>query len=150
MPFRGRERLKTGGRTSLTRWYVRSWQMSSHMKWWTSVDSHASYTTTNSSSSHQKQAFPCVWVSAKYGTDVPVPLQLSLLPGGDSETMPQKDSGLVITQHQARNTSLGWINRKLWLLLWTSTRASTEDRWRLQVMCSGHGYLQDCMHLAEG
>ena len=47
--------------------------------------------------------------------------------GSDSKTMPQEDSGLVITQCQARKTSLGWINWKLWLLLWTLTRASTED-----------------------
>ena len=30
---------------------------------------------------HQKLVFPYVWVSAKYGTDVPAPPQLSLLPG---------------------------------------------------------------------
>ena len=33
--------------------------------------------------------------------------------GSDSETTPQEDNGLVITQHQARKTSLGWINGKL-------------------------------------
>ena len=47
--------------------------------------------------------------------------------GSDSETIPQEDNGLAITQHQARKTSLEWINRKLWLLLWTSARTSTED-----------------------
>ena len=50
-------------------------------------------------------------------------------------------SGLVITQCQARKTSLGWINRMLWLLPWMSARASTEDGWRLQVMCSRSGCL---------
>ena len=53
----------------------------------------------------------------------------------DSRTTPWEDGGLVITQHQARKTSLGWINGKLWLLPWTSTGASTKDGWRLQVMC---------------
>ena len=48
--------------------------------------------------------------------------------GSDSKTMPQADDGLGITQHQARKTSLGWINGKLWLLPWTSTGASIEDR----------------------
>ena len=49
-------------------------------------------------------------------------------PGGsDSKTMPQEDNGLVITQHQARKTSIGWINGKLWLLPLMSTGASTED-----------------------
>ena len=47
--------------------------------------------------------------------------------GSDSKTMPQEDDGLVITQHQARKTSLGWINGKLRLLLLTSATASTED-----------------------
>ena len=47
--------------------------------------------------------------------------------GSDSKTMPQEDDGLVITQHQARMTSLGCINGKLWLLPWTSARMSTED-----------------------
>ena len=37
---------------------------------------------TDSSSSHQRLAFPYVWVSTKYGTDIPAPPQLSLLPGG--------------------------------------------------------------------
>ena len=70
--------------------------------------------------------------------------------GSDNKTTPWEDRGLVITQHQARKTSLGWINGKLWLLPWRSTGASTEDRWRLQVTHSGSGYLQDCMHLVEG
>ena len=68
------------------------------MKWQTNMGSHASYTTIDSSSLCQKLAFPCVWVSAKHGPDVPAPPQLSLLPGGsDSETMPQEDSGQAIT-----------------------------------------------------
>ena len=70
--------------------------------------------------------------------------------GSGSEMTPWVASGLVTTQHQSSQTSLGWINGKLWLLLWTYTRASTEDEWRLQVMCSWSGVLQDHMHLAEG
>ena len=31
----------------------------------------------------------------------------------DSEIMPQAEDGLAITQHHARKTSLGWINRKV-------------------------------------
>ena len=61
--------------------------------------------------------------------------------GTDSNTTPWEDDGLAITQHQGRKTSLGWINGKLWLLLWMSTGASTEDGWRLQVTCSGCGCL---------
>ena len=70
--------------------------------------------------------------------------------GSDSETTPWVDSGLAIIQHQSIQTSLGWINGKLWLLPWTSTGASKEDGWSLQVTCSWSGSLQDCMHLAEG
>ena len=53
--------------------------------------SHASYTTTDSIlASCQKLVFPCVWVSAKHGTDVPAPPQSStLLAGSDSKIMPQ-------------------------------------------------------------
>ena len=47
--------------------------------------------------------------------------------GNESKTMPQEGNGLVITKCQARKTSLGWINRQLWLILWTSAGASTED-----------------------
>ena len=45
----------------------------------------------------------------------------------DSKTTPQEDDGLAFTQHQARKTSLVWINGKLLLPLWMSTRASLED-----------------------
>ena len=51
--------------------------------------------------------------------------------GSDTKIMPQEDSGLAITQHQARKTSLGWINGKLWFLPWMSIEASSEDGWRL-------------------
>ena len=76
--------------------------------------------------------------------------------GSDSKTVPQEDNGLAITQCQARKTSLGWINGKLQLLPWMSAGASTEDGWRFQAMCSGHGCLpwqngwQAHMCLVEG
>ena len=47
--------------------------------------------------------------------------------GSENMMMPQESSGSVVTQCPASKTSLGWINRKLWLLLWMSARASTED-----------------------
>ena len=78
-------------------------------------------------------------------------------PGGsNSKTMPQEDDGLAITQCQARKTSLEWINGKLQLLLWTSTRLYTEDGWKFQVMHNGCRCLhsqngqEDHMHLMEG
>ena len=79
------------------------------------------------------------------------PTPVKPTPGGSgSEIMPWVVSGLVTTQQQTSQTSLGWINGKLWPLPWMSTRVSTEDWWRLQVMCSGNGCLQDHMRLAEG
>ena len=37
---------------------------------------------------------------------------------------PHDNHGSVVTQHPTRETSLGWIKRKLWLLPWMSARAS--------------------------
>ena len=48
--------------------------------------------------------------------------------GGETKMMPQESSGSVVTQCPASQTSLGWINGKLQLLLWMSAGASTEDR----------------------
>ena len=70
--------------------------------------------------------------------------------GGEDMIIPQESSGQVVTQCLASKTSLGWINRKLWLLTWTSARASTEDRWRLQVTCSGCRCQKEYIHLAKG
>ena len=70
--------------------------------------------------------------------------------GSEGMMMPQESSGWVVTQCSASKTSLGWINGKLWLLPWMSTRASTDDGWRLQVMCSGCGCLMEHVCLAEG
>ena len=70
--------------------------------------------------------------------------------GGETEMMPQENIGSAVTQHPASKTSLGWINRKLWLLPWTSTTASTEDGWRPQVMWHGCWHQKEHVHLAEG
>ena len=51
--------------------------------------------------------------------------------GSEDMMMPQENSGWAVTQCSANKTSLGWIHGKLHLLLWTSTRVSTDDRWRL-------------------
>ena len=50
--------------------------------------------------------------------------------GSEDMMTPQENSGQAVTQCSVSKTSLGWINGKLWLLLWTSTRASTNDGWR--------------------
>ena len=47
--------------------------------------------------------------------------------GSEDMMMPQENSGWVATQCLASNTSLGRINRKLQLLPWMSTGASTDD-----------------------
>ena len=50
--------------------------------------------------------------------------------GGETMMMAQENNGSVDTQWPTSETSLEWIKRKLWLLPWTSARASTEDGWR--------------------
>ena len=70
--------------------------------------------------------------------------------GSEDTMMPHKCSGSVVTQCPASQTSLGWINRKLWLLPWTSATASTEDRWRPQVMWCDCRCQKEHMHLAKG
>ena len=70
--------------------------------------------------------------------------------GSEGRMMPQENSGWAVTQCLSSKTSLGWINGKLWLLPWMSAGASTEDGWRLQVMCSRDGSLMDHICLAEG
>ena len=47
--------------------------------------------------------------------------------GGDEEMMPQEQYGKAVTQRPTRKASQGWKYGKLWLGLWTSTGASTED-----------------------
>ena len=41
--------------------------------------------------------------------------------GGETKMMPQENNGSVVTQHPTRETSLGWIKRRLWLLPWMSS-----------------------------
>ena len=69
---------------------------------------------------------------------------------GETKMTPQESSGSAVTQCPASKTSLGWSNRKLWLLPWTSTGASTEDGWRPQVMWCGCRCWKEHVHLAEG
>ena len=70
--------------------------------------------------------------------------------GSEDVMTPQESSGQAVTQHLASKTSLGGINRKLWLLSWMSTGASTEDGWRHQVTCSRCRHRKEHIHLAEG
>ena len=50
--------------------------------------------------------------------------------GGDDKRMPQEKDGKAVTLWPTSKASLGWKNRRLWLGLWMSTGASTEDGWR--------------------
>ena len=47
--------------------------------------------------------------------------------GGETKMMPQENNGSAVTQQPTNETSLGWIKRKLWFLLWMSAGVSTED-----------------------
>ena len=150
MPLRERGRLKIGGKIRHARWGIRLQHMSPPMKWQTNVDSHASSTATDSSLSGQRLAFPCVWVSAMHRTDVPAPPQLSQLPMG-------------VKVRICHKRIVAWWSPSIRpaRLPWSGSMGSydfscghppehpTEDGWRLQVMCSGSGCPQDCMHLAQ-
>ena len=56
----------------------------------------------------------------------PTPCKLTST-GGEIRMMPYESSGSAVTQLPTSKTSLGWINGKLQLVLWTSARASTKD-----------------------
>ena len=47
--------------------------------------------------------------------------------GGETKMKPQENNDSAVTQQPTSETSLGWIKRMLWLLLWTSAGASTEN-----------------------
>ena len=70
--------------------------------------------------------------------------------GGDGKRMPQEKDGKAVTQQPTSKASLGWKNRKLWLGLWISTRASTEDRGRPQVKLFGCRPWKEHICKAEG
>ena len=69
---------------------------------------------------------------------------------GEKKRMPQEESGKAVTGWPTSKASLGWKNRKLQLLPWTSTGASTEDGWRPQVMWFGCRPRKEHVHKAEG
>ena len=60
----------------------------------------------------------------QYRCTSPTPCKTTSL-GGDKMLMPQEQNGKAFTRRPTRKASQGWKNGKLWLGLWTSTRAST-------------------------
>ena len=69
--------------------------------------------------------------------------------GSEIMMAPQESSGSAVTKFPASKTFLEWINGKIWLLPWTSARASTEDGCRLQVTWCRYRVWKEHMHLAE-
>ena len=137
MPFKGRGRSRTDGRTS-PQWGSTSdcdtdvplYEVKRPAQTFMYVLNH------NHGSSllcHEKwHSLACVGVCNKYGMDVPVSTPVKPTPkGSDSKTMPQEEDGLAITQHQARKTPLEWINEKLHgFSHGCQLEVSTEDGWR--------------------
>ena len=70
--------------------------------------------------------------------------------GGDEKKTSQGKLGKVVTQWPTSKASLGWKNGKLQLVPWTSTRASTKDRWRPQVKWFGCRPQKEHIRKAEG
>ena len=79
----------------------------------------------------------------------PTPCKTTSL-GGDEKMMPQEQNGKAVTRRPTRKASQGWKNGKLQLGSWTSTRASTKDRWRPQVRWFGCWPPEEHIHKAEG
>ena len=71
----------------------------------------------------------CLHIGVHHAWDrctIPTPYKPTFK-GSEDMMMPQENSGQAVTQCSASKTSLGWINRKLLLIPWTSTRASIDD-----------------------
>ena len=124
MPFKGRGRSWINGRTSLMRWCVRLWQMSPHMKWKTNREIHKSYITTSCSSLCPKLVFPCMWMFAKYRTDVPAPPQSGLLPEGETARLRHKK----IMVWQSPSIRLG---RPPWVDKWEAMVSPRDINWSI-------------------
>ena len=69
---------------------------------------------------------------------------------GDEKRTPSEKIGKVVTWQPTSKASLGWKNRKLQLILWTSTGAATKDRCRPQVKWFGCKLWKEHVHKAEG
>ena len=127
MPFKGRGRLRTDGRkphevvnqimTDVPSYKVKDQQGHLHIL-------HHNQLLLIASEAGIPLSLGICQVWNRYTSPTPVNPTPK---GSDSKTIPQEDDGLASTQCQARKTPLGWINGKLWLLLWTSARVSTED-----------------------
>ena len=93
------------------------------------MDGQESSTETGFFLLHQRLVFPCVWATIVHMTGVPAPPPCKTTSmGGDDERMPQEKDGKAVTWRPTSRASLGWKIGKLWLGLWMSTGASTEDR----------------------
>ena len=113
------------------------------MKWQTNAESHILHCNWLLLITSETGVPLCVGVCQAWDWCTSLTVVKATPRRSGSEIMPCVASGLATTQHQTNQTSLGWINRKLWLLLWMFTGGSTEDVWRLQVKYSGSG----CLHL---
>ena len=153
MPGReGRGRLRIGGKKRLGRWCIKLWLMFHPTKWQTNMDGHESPPPLKLTPSH------CIrdWCSLLYGQPSymgqvyqPHLMQDHLCRRWKKRT-PQEESDKVDTWWPTSKASLGWKNRKLWLLPWTSAGASTEDGWRPQVIWFGCRLWKEHICKAEG
>ena len=150
MLLRERGRSRIGGKKRLGRWHIRSWQTSSLMKWWTNMEGHESSTKTDFFLLHQRLVFPCIWAAVMHGTGVPAPPE-ARLPLQEVKERGCHKRKMVRQSPNDLPVKLPWGgNGKLQLLPWTSTRASTEDRWRPHVMWCGCRPLKEQVCKAEG
>ena len=151
MPGQERGRLRIGGMKRLGRYHDKSWLMCCPTKWQTNMDGHESLHWNWLLLITSEVGIPSCMGShhTQDRCTSPTPCKTTSL-GGDEEMMPQEQDGKVVTQLPTSKASLGWKNGKLWLGLWTSTGASTEDGWRPQVKWFGCRPLEEHVCKAEG
>ena len=151
MPGRERGRSRIGRKKRLGRWCIKLWLTSPLTKWQTNMDGHKSSTKTGFFSLHQRLMFPCVWASHHTWDRCTSPTPCKTTSArGDEKRTPQEKNGKAVTRQPTSIASPGVENGKLWLILWTSTRASTEDGWRPLVKWFGCRPQKEHICKAEG
>ena len=122
--FKGKRRSRIGGKKRLGRWCIKLQLMSPLQVMTWKVMSPPPKLTSHL---HQRLAFPCVWAAVIHGTGVPAPPHARL----PLQEVKERGHYKRIMVRQSPNNlpvKLPWGEKwEVVTLLWTSTRASTED-----------------------
>ena len=137
MPTKGRGKLRTGGRRNHMKWSDRLLKACLPTSWKTSrQDAHESSTKTDFFSFLQQRGLLCMVMQDKQAGWTTTTLEEQTLEESKTEEAPQSANCVPPAQHQADETPLGWVNRKLFAFLQTFSTASLPDQgWKVQ--CRG-------------